>query len=438
MPIKSYIIPLLLLLLLIITSCGKVQDEPTMPNSNSTEAPNILLIIADDMGKDATAGFSEGAVKPITPNIDQIRDNGLSFNNFWSSPTCSPTRGTMVTGKYAFRTGVEWPGDVLSENEISLQEYIKQESDFEYETAVIGKWHLSGSSPGTDPEALFDLGHFSGILNGGVNDFYSWNLHEDGTTTQIDEYMTTVLTDLAIDWLDQQSSPWFLWMAHTAPHTPFHVPPIAMHQQGDLPPYTQNSDPTPYLMAAIEALDYETGRLIESIPQEELDNTVIIFMGDNGTSGQAAQQPYSRNFAKGSVYQGGVNVPLYVSGNGVTRTGEDDNLIVSTDLFSTIAELAGVDIAEIHDSKSFRSLLDSESTIRNYQYTEMNNPDRNLDLAAISNGQFKLIVNENGDDEMYNLTDDPYESNNLLTESLSTAQQTAKDDLEAELIRIRN
>jgi len=432
------IVSLFLIFSISIIGCknDSETEEPSTPLISET--PNILLIISDDMGKDATAGFSEGSVKPTTPNIDQIRDNGLNFNNFWVSPSCAPTRGTMITGKYGYHSGVKWPGDILDDNEQSLQEYIAQESNNDYATAVFGKWHLSGSANGTDPEALFNLGHFSGILPGGVNDFYNWGLIEDGEETQVTEYMTTVLTDSAIAWVDRQTAPWFLWMAYTAPHTPFHVPPSNMHLQGDLPEYTDGAEPLPYLMAAIEALDFEIGRLLENIPKEELANTIIIYMGDNGTSGQVAQEPYSRTTAKGSVYQGGINVPLYVSGNGVSRTGEDDNLIVSTDIFSTIGELAGVNSTEINDSKSFKSLFTTESNIRDFQYTEMNNTNRDLDLWTISNGTYKLVVNANGSEEMYNLNNDPYEGNDLLEGNLSDNAQTAKNALEAELSIIRN
>mgnify|MGYP005751811351 FL=1 len=95
--------------------------DPIDPTENY---PNILLIIADDMGKDATFGFDEGVLKPQTPNINAIKNNGVNFQNFWSYPTCSPTRASIITGKYGYRTGVKWAGDILSNSETSLQQYI--------------------------------------------------------------------------------------------------------------------------------------------------------------------------------------------------------------------------------------------------------------------------------------------------------------------------
>ena len=229
-----------------------------------------------------------------------------------------------------------------------------------------------------------------------------------------------------------------MWLAYNAPHTPFHAPPINMHSQGNLPAYNNGLDPIPYYMAAIEAMDFQIGRLLDAIPEVERNNTIIIFIGDNGTPNQVAQNPYSSATVKNTLYQGGVNVPMFISGNTVSRSGTDNNLINSTDLFATIAEIAGISVNEIHDSKSFKPLLTSNNnnTIRDYQYSEMDNGT--TDRWTISNGEYKLIVSAVGMDEMYHLVVDPYENNNLLNGTLSTIQQNAKSELESELINIRN
>lgn len=421
----------LFLFVLVIFSCSedKPTDEPT-PNT-----PNILLIIADDMGKDATQGFTEGSVKPNTPNLDKLRTEGLVFNNCWVYPTCSPTRASIITGKYGYRTGVKWANDELSQSEKILQKYINEQTNNAYATAVIGKWHLSGENVSINPES-FGLDYYAGLIRGAVQDYYQWQLTEDGVGRLQTEYATKVFTDLSIDWIDNQTKPWFLWLAYNAPHTPFHVPPSEMHSQGNLPDFTTGLDPIPYYMAAIEAMDFQIGKLLESMSDEALKNTIIIFVGDNGTPNQVAQSPYSSNTVKGSLYQGGVNTPLIVWGAGVSRTGVDDNLICGTDIFSTIAELAGVNVTAIHDSKSFKMLLTNEMQHRDFQYAEMN--DGTDDLWAISDGQYKLITNANGQKEMYDLTTDPYENSNLLLGTLTNTQSNAKIALEAELAVIRN
>ncbi len=426
---------ILLLVIIVVSALGCKDDcEDTNIVTTKEKSPNILLIIADDMGKDATNGFTEGSIKPTTPHIDAFKNEGLSFNNFWAYPTCSPTRSSILTGKYGYRTGVKWASDELDQSETSLQKYINDQTNDMYATAIAGKWHLSGSQGNFNPE-VFGIDYYAGLIRGQAQSYYNWLLTENGAGALETEYATTKFTDLAIDWIDKQDKPWFMWLAYNAPHTPFHVPPSDMHNQGNLPPFADGMDEMPYYMAAIEAMDYQIGRLLDSIPTEELGNTIIIFMGDNGSPNEVAQAPYSRLTAKGSLYQGGVNVPMFITGKGVTRTGDDENLIVSADLFATIAELTGVSVTEIHDSKSFKSLLSESSKIREYQYSEKENGT--VDIWAISNGSYKFIGHADDDNELYDLTIDPYEQNNLLDGTLTSAETTAKAELEAELLSIR-
>ncbi|MCK0148312.1 sulfatase-like hydrolase/transferase [Arenibacter sp. F26102] len=413
-----------------LLSCKNNQTKKEIQNS-----PNILLIIADDMGKDALAGFTEGSIKPHTPNIDAIRKNGLNFTNFWTYPTCSPTRASMITGKYGYRTDVRWANQKLSESETLLQKYINDNTNNSYATAVIGKWHISGYDATINPET-FGIDYYEGIFIGSVKDYYNWPLSKNGKQSSSSVYTTKKFTDLASNWIQKQDKPWFMWLAYNAPHTPFHIPPVKMHKQGALPPYKEGVDPTPYFMASIEAMDHQIGQLLNSLSKEESENTLIIFMGDNGTEPVVTQAPYASNQVKRSLYQGGINMPLFVSGKGVERKGIDNNLITSTDIFATIAEIAGVEIDEINDSKSFKSLLSEKKSIRKYQYSEMKN-EKN-DAWTISNGTYKLLVFANGKEEMYNLINDPYEKNNILNSTLNTIERKSKEELEIELLRIRN
>ncbi|MDF1696685.1 MAG: sulfatase-like hydrolase/transferase [Saprospiraceae bacterium] len=422
----------LLSCILFFYACDSGSDPDNSDNSN---LPNILLIIADDMGKDATSGFTEGTIKPNTPHLDQLKNDGLTFTNFWANPTCSPTRASIITGKYGYRTGVKWAGDELDSSEEILHQYITSNTNDAYATALVGKWHLSGETTTINPES-FGMDYYAGLARGATQDYYMWQLSEDGTTSLQNDYITESFTDLSINWVNQQSKPWFLWLAYNAPHTPFHVPPADMHFQGDLPEYTDDLDPMPYYMAAIEAMDFQIGRLLDAIPADQLENTLILFMGDNGTPNQVAQFPFDSNKAKGTLYQGGINVPLFVSGAGVERKGEDSNLIISTDLFSTIAEVAGVEENSTNDSQSFQSLFSNSGSNRPYQYSEMNSETR--DQWSISNGLYKLIVNANGNQEMYNVSSDPYENVDLLLGQLTTEEESSKLELEKELDNIRD
>ena len=422
-----------LLSLLLIVSCNNDKGV-SITDSPPENSPNILLIIADDLGKDAINGYAEGSIKPNTPNLDALRNSGITFNNFWAYPTCSPTRASIITGKYGYHTGVKWANNVLSTSETSLQKYINDNTNNTYATAITGKWHLSGSNRTFNPET-FGIDYYAGLITGGTPNYFNWSLTEDEVSSNVSQYATSKFTDLAIDWINGQNKPWFMWLAYNAPHTPFHVPPTDMHSQGNLPAYILGMDATPYYMAAIEAMDFEIGRLLNSIPQNERENTTIIFIGDNGTPEQVAQTPYSSTTSKGTLYQGGINTPLFVSGNGVSRIGNDDNLITSSDLFATISEIAGVSINQINDSRSFKSLFSQSSTLRSFQYSEMDDGTDNI--WAISNGTYKLFEYANGNLEFYDLTNDPYEQNNLLNGILTADQSNTKSELETEILNIR-
>ena len=139
--------------------------------------------------------------------------------------------------------------------------------------------------------------------------------------------------------------------------------------------------------------------------------------------------------SKGSLYQGGINVPFFITGPGVTRTGTDQNLANSTDLFCTIAELCGVDSDEYEDSKSLKPLLTESVVHREFQYGEME--DGTNDEWTISNGTYKLIETSAGGQELYDLSSDPYERRNLLDNTLSNEAQTGMDELKTHLATIR-
>lgn len=430
---------ILIISALLFVFCTKQDVVSTSINNNKLSAnsiqssdPNILLIIADDMGLDATPGYSVGSVKPNMPNLQNMIANGVSFQNLWSYPTCTPTRSSIITGKYGFRTDVMRVGDVLSTSETSLQTYLDDQNSG-YSHAVIGKWHLA---KGVKHPNRMGVDYYAGLLKGTAPSYTNWTFTENQANTNSTDYITTKFTDLAINWVQQQSSPWFLWLAYTAPHTPFHVPPSNLHSQGNLPSdqASINANPLPYYMAAMEAMDTEISRLLSSMSQAELDNTIIIFIGDNGSPGSVSQD-YPSGSSKGSLYQGGVNVPMVVSGANVNRLNDtEDALINTTDLFATITDLAGTNTSQINDSYSFKELLSSttSSLARDYAYTEYRKPNGNTEYT-IRNTTHKYILFANGNEALYNLQSDFFETNNLLDNlPLSASDQQQLTDLQAE------
>ena len=437
---KTLINSILFFGLLFIISCGKDSLEQDGVDGDNGEVihsePNILLIIADDMGIDSSPGYAEGSVKPNMPNYTSLMNSGLKFNNVWSAPTCTPTRATLLSGKYGIKSGVTEVGNSILLSETSLQKYMADNAGGVYETALIGKWHLSNGA--SDPLSM-GIDYWAGFLTGAFNSYTDWNFTHNGITTNETEYSTTKYTDLAIDWVEAQDKPWFLWLAYNAAHTPFHLPPSDLHSQENLSSdeTSINANPEPYFMAALEAMDAEMGRLFESISEAQLANTIIIFIGDNGTPVRVAQSPFSNSTSKGTLYQGGINVPMIVSGKGVMRTGDEDALINTTDLYATIANIAGSTAKMVNNSISFSELFGSTTatSLRSINYIDGSNDKGGF---AVRNKTYKLINFESGDQEFYNLSTDPYESNNLLLGTLSNAEAEAKSALETEAIALGN
>ena len=405
---------------------SSTPDTTTTPDveSNSTVYPNILLIISDDQGLDASAQYAYSTDVPKTPNLDTLANQGLVFENAWATPACTTTRATLITGKYGQNSGVTYVPAVLTDEQQLLQTYINEQvPSANYQSAVFGKWHLGGGNTEASHPNNLGIDYYAGSL-GNVKDYFEWELTVNGSTTMSNEYHTTQITTLAADWINQQSNPWFAWVAYAAPHSPFHLPPEALHNRAlsgaddDI-----NANPREYYLAAIEAMDNEIGRLIDGLSDSVRENTLIIFLGDNGTPARVLDTSiYAKNHAKGSLYQGGVAVPLFVSGVGVSRAGERETALVTvTDLFATISQLAGSELTHIHDSYSFaETLTHAQAESQTAIFTQFESASTTG--TAVRNQDYKLIEYTNGSRELFSLTADFSELNNLVDDSSASSQ----------------
>jgi len=393
----------------------------------ATTTPNILFIIGDDLGVDAINGFDIGTRHPATPNLDKLRESGLTFSNLWVTPVCAASRASLLTGKYGLNNGVSSVPGVLSTDHKSVFKEINEQSKGEYANCLIGKWHLAKNNNYQHP---FEHGvsEFMGVLNDGVDDYYKWNKYEDGETDTCYTYATQYFTDYAIDWIKEQEKPWFMWLAHVSPHTPLHIPP-----EGTFSVKNTDINKRKY-KAMIESMDYEIGRLLDSISADVIENTVVVFIGDNGTPANLLSD-FPENRGKQTVYQGGINVPLIISGKGVTRQNEmEDALINASDFYATFSQIVNPEAFPsdtVNDSYSFKHLLDgSEGTSRSYNYMEMGaNSNVPNDLYTVRNQQYKLINLGDGTIEFYDLKADTFELNNLWDATLPTEQENVKNEL---------
>lgn len=420
-----------------ILSCKKSDPVDTGTPVVENLTPNILLIIGDDIGIDPFNGFSNfGILKAKTPTLDRLAKDGLFFTQVYANPLCAPTRATILSGQYGFRTGVvrlptlNTGGIKLTTT--SIQQFIEQNTSNKYADAVIGKWHLSDNTNGgpSNPNKM-GIDYFAGFMGGEVTDYYKWQKVTNGQTTNSTNYTTTEFTDESINWIKNQTKPWFLWLAHNAAHFPYQAPPSNL-----ITSTATNTDLSKYL-ASIEAMDTEINRLLQNIPKAQLDNTIIIFLGDNGTPGVVAQSPFTKDTSKGSLFEGGVRVPMIVYGEGVNRKGMDASLINTTDLFATIADIAGTNTTTYQDSKSFKSLFTTPNSFtRDFTYEEIDHPMNPNTKNGITfrDKQYKYIKTKSGAEYFFDLTKDESEQKNLAQDANF---KTIKDNLALKLASLQ-
>lgn len=338
------------------TGCGSsgsndAGNSSTLAGSSSSSAvdlapdtevskPNILLIIADDLGLDSSAQYSISRDLPNTPTLDALAASGVVFENAWATPACTTTRGSLITGMHGVNSGVDTVPNLMDSNLLTLQRALKSDAaTADYSTAVIGKWHIAGTGRDLNHPLDSGVGYYWGNIAGTIADYSNWLLTTDAVQSTSTTYHTTAVTDKAIEWVSDQSSPWFLWLAYVAPHSPYHNPPQDLHDRAlsgtadDI-----NANKRAYFLAAIEAMDAEIGRLLEAMTPAERANTLILYIGDNGTPGNVADNSvYSSGKTKGTLYEGGVRVPMLVSGAGVTREAQREEALVNTvDFYPTI------------------------------------------------------------------------------------------------------
>jgi len=401
---------------------------------------NVLIIVADDLGVDAVGAYGEGANPPPTPNIDALAANGVMFRNCWSSPLCSPTRALLQTGRYAFRTGIgtviQWRGGLpaLLPEEVTLPELLDT-AQSGYGHAAIGKWHLSNLENGgfLGPN-LAGWSYFAGEVPNPTS-YLPWTRTVNNVSRKCNRYMTTQNVDDALEWILTAPEPWVCYVSFFAPHRPLHAPPGALHSQ-NLEGLNPQQNPVPFFRAMVEAMDTEIGRLLGSVSAPVMQRTNVMFMGDNGTDWAVTEPPFVVQHGKGTIYEGGINVPLIVSGPIVGSPGREESALVGlVDLYPTIAAMCGVDqmpsFVKI-DGVSFvpHLVAPNQPPTRSTVYSEFfdANP-RSPRPAAIRDQTHKLIRRYEYSppkDEFYDLVADPFELNDLLGSLPLSAQAMQK------------
>jgi arylsulfatase B len=409
-------------------ACGALT--PTLPTA--TPPRNVLIILADDLGPERVSAY--GSALP-TPNIDFLADEGLRFDRAYAYPICSPTRSSLLTGRYVGVYGIGQAIHAKDEVELPLDEITLAEalSEHGYRTGAVGKWHLSSRLTPSEYAHPLMQGFESHVgSRGNITDYYDWKKLRNGEQIADNHstYATTDTTDEAIGFLQSEDErPWFLWLAYNAPHSPFQPPPS--HLVDDVP---GNDDPIPDIAdAMVQAFDDELGRLLHHV---DLSNTIVLFMGDNGPDARTNRPPLEDTRAKGTLYEAGIRVPWVMAGPGV-RIGETDALIHVTDVFPTVLALLGIDNVYPTHGAVQTAVLQGEASGRDAIFVEMikplGPPPYEVAKRTLVTQRYKLHRQDDKErsDSLFDLQEDPMETVDLLED------KSMRTEIAAEYGRLR-
>ncbi|MBO6536756.1 MAG: sulfatase-like hydrolase/transferase [Balneolaceae bacterium] len=378
---------------------------------NAEEQPNILLILADDLGFN-DLGF-QGSKDLSTPNLDTLARNGVIFTDAHvTASVCSPSRAGLITGKYQQFFGHEAniPPPQLGTDTtlVTIADVLR---DNGYRTGINGKWHI-GYEYNYHPNSRgFD--HFWGFL-GGHRSYFPENyppenhkaIYTNRTHTPFTgNYLTDTQADEAVKFIKDSNEPFFLFLSLAAPHAPMHAleEDMARFPNSDRPEYA----------AMVYAMDRAVGKVVQHLKQTgKFENTLIVFLSDNGGSPVNDSNNSPLKGFKGNKFEGGIRVPFIVHWPKVIDGGQSfDGLTSSLDLFPTFLDAAGI-------KKSSELELDGTSLIPFLTNEKTGSPHdmlffRKEMAAAVRHGNWKLIRLDDYGYVLYDLATDPYETTNL-------------------------
>lgn len=403
-------------LLLVVTALPSAEAAAAGP------APNLIVILADDLGC-GDISLYDGWVR--TPRIDRMAREGMMFTDFHAnSSVCSPTRVAFHTGRYQQRAGIV---DVIVGRDASekglppetptLAKMLRKSG---YATALFGKWHCGHRDESNPTRLGFD--EFVGFLHGGA-DYHRHQAWRNGVKVEnVDGYSTDIITQRSVDFIKRhRDRPFFLHIGHQAVHNPYQMRTDTPElRAADWKQNRVDEVNLPRYQALVEDLDHSVGRILDTLDDLGLaENTLVFFWSDNGDVGMApSQRPYRGG--KFSHYEGGHRVPAVVWWPGQIKAGiRSDALIAGFDLFPTFAEIAGA-------VSGMPSNLDGIS-VRRHWLARDPLPARDLFFGyepklgtAMRRGDWKLIL-KNGEAQLYNLKDDLKETRDLVEEEPEVA-----------------
>ncbi|MEQ1749871.1 MAG: sulfatase-like hydrolase/transferase [Prosthecobacter sp.] len=404
-------------------------------SSTFAAQPNVLLIITDDQGY---GDFSiHGNTHLQTPNIDKLGNTGVRFDRFYVNSFCAPTRAALLTGRWPLRTGchgVTHNREAMKASEITMAEAMKAGG---YRTACIGKWHNGEQFPFTPQGQGFE--HVFGFNNGHWNNYFDATLLRGSTQEPTKGYITDVLTDDAMQFITaKQKKPFFCYLAYNAPHSPYQVP----NQYFDKFKAEGFDDNVAAFYGMCENIDDNVGRLLAHLDTLKLtENTLVVFLTDNG--GTAGVKTYNAGMRGGkvSVHEGGTRVPLFMRWPAANWTPHlVKEITAHMDLLPTIMDLCDV---KMNDSKldgvSLKPLLQKSGSwpVRTL-FTHNPIDETNKFPGAVRTQRYRLVREIKGaaggskakaNDasatpwQLYDMTDDPGEAKDIAADHADIVKQ---------------
>lgn len=398
----------------LIISCGQEKKSGQ---------PNVLIILADDQGW-GDLSF-HGNPDLLTPNIDRIASEGVSFTHFYVQPVCSPTRAEILTGRYHLRTGVR--STSAGGERIDLDETLISETFLNagYATGYFGKWHSGSQRPYHPNSRGFE--EFYGFTSGHWGHYFDPPLDYNGLEIRGEGYLPDDLTSRAIEFMTNQDRPFFLHLSYNTPHSPMQVPDrwwgqFADQQLLDVPENPNQQNHARAALAMVANIDWNVGRIFDALEQHQIDDqTIILYMTDNGPNG--IRWNGGMKGRKGSTDEGGVRSPLFVRWKHHLSEGTVINHIAAAiDLAPTLLELCGIN--------NKLSQIDGKSLVPLLQQTDANWPDRYLiqhwrDRTSVRTQQYRL----DHENRLFDMVNDPGQKQDL------ALQQTGLKD---SLMRLKN
>lgn len=352
--------------------------------------PNVLLIMTDDQGYGDLSIHGNPLIR--TPHIDGLGDRSVRFDRFYVNSFCAPTRAALLTGRWPLRTGVfgvTHNKEAMRADEVSLAEAFRSAG---YQTACIGKWHNGEQYPLTPTGQGFD--EFFGFTAGHWNNYFNATLLRGADPEPTRGYITDVLTNDAIRFMTSvRSAPFFCYVAWNAPHSPYQVP----DHYFDRPRAQDLPSNVAAFCGMCENIDDNVGRLLQFLDDLSLlENTVVLFLTDNGGTAGVKYFNAGMRGGKTSVHEGGTRVPLFMSWPAADWQPEVRQQLTShIDIFPTLLDLCSIDPppGPPVDGRSLRPLLEGEDQVWPDRVLFTHNPidEHNRFPGAVRTSRYRLV-----------------------------------------------